>query len=211
MSFTVLAPLQILSSIYPVAGVEINIAFTLGEFGWITFGPGSENWEDIVDATQLNFAFAIPDIGRAFLNFQPSTADGNAGNIGASFLLTALDGLQAQLGVDMDLREKAPIGIGVAVHFDGDGFGVKFRAGVVIGDDAEIEMNILPHFGLGDIGHLFIDIAASIGDNVGLTISPYLRRGMGAGSLNAGLRFGTGNLDGGNWKIDVPVSFGFGF
>ena len=141
-------------SLYPVQGLEINLVIPTGLPEWY---PGESakagqalTYGQLLDSLRLQVNYAIPDIGKIFVSWIGGRADiidddlkdnvFNYGQIGASFLLTAVEGLQLQAGVSTYLfnsdnatdDQPASLAIGLAAHYASGDFGVKFRSAFVL-------------------------------------------------------------------------------
>ena len=169
-------------SIYPVQGLEFNIVAPIGGVGR---GPalasweaayGNKNTEDLfLGSLQLAAVYAIPDIGKVFLNILGPGEnifddDKNAhyGQFGLSFLLTAVEGFDAHLGFSTYLPGEVddhPLYLSLIANFNSGDFGLRFRSRFAInakwgdeyagyanvyGEDAmEIGADIQPYYNLG--------------------------------------------------------------
>jgi hypothetical protein len=139
-------------SVYPIEGLELNFVIPTGTGGWdddanvsMAFDDRELYLEDIFQYIRFQASYVIPDIGTIFFSWigpqmhdrNIHSVNGHSGNIGASFLLTAIDGLQVQAGFSTylakDSASNKPMLIGLAAHYEGDGFGVKFRSAFEIG------------------------------------------------------------------------------
>ena len=146
-------------SFYFVQGLEINLVIPTGLPEWYP-GEGDKagqalTYGQLLDSLRLQVNYAIPDIGKIFVSWiggrqdiiDDDLKDGvvNYGQIGGSFLLTAVEGLQLQIGVSTYLYnadnlgkfdngndQVAPLAIGLAAHFASGDFGVKFRSAFVL-------------------------------------------------------------------------------
>jgi len=256
-------------SVFPAPGVSINVVVPTGIPEYFSGRPSlagySLSWENVLDSLRLQSEIGIPDIGKIFISWiggrqnliDSDAAEGvvNYGQIGASFLLTAVDGLQAQLGLSTYLLNadntpddyNAPLAIGAAVHYVGGDWGIKFRSAFVLGTVAAfnttadtwkyrawvqghnfgtfsegtlVTFNVMPWFNAG-ILRAFFDIGADIGapkdaDDpiVYFWINPYIRKSIGPGAINAGIRV---EIDAPNPDDDpritfqIPVQFVFSF
>jgi len=127
-------------SIYPVQGLEVDITVPFGSNG---AGGKSVNFNDLFfGSLELAVVYGIPDIGKVFLNVQGPGEDifndvknDNYGRIGLSFQLTAVEGIEVQLGFATTIPGEVtdyPLNLGLIVNYTGDGFGVKFRSRVGI-------------------------------------------------------------------------------
>jgi len=145
-------------SIFPAPGVSINLVIPTGLPEWY---PGesakagaSLSWEELLDSLRLQSEIGIPDIGKVFISWiggrqnliNSDAAEGvvNYGQIGLSFLLTAVDGLQVQVGFSTFLLNADnlpddyanPLAIGLAAHYASGDFGIKFRSAFALGSVA---------------------------------------------------------------------------
>ena len=159
-------------SIYPADGLTFNIG--------IPFGNGDRKngdflARDVYLKSHINVVYAIPDIGTVRVSFQGAGGkdeDNNqyrsVGNIYGSFYLTAIDGINVDLGVGFGLpfeknaagdKTNPGLGVGLGLRYVGDGFGIKFRAGAALAGKTEnagveaksateIGVVILPYFDL---------------------------------------------------------------
>ena len=134
-------------SFYIVQGLEINFVIPTGLPEWY---PGdsanasqSLTYQQILGSLRLQMNYAIPDLGKVFFSYIGPRADfadkpNHYGQVGGSFLLTAIEGLQVQLGVTTYIEndEKThnaadqyyPILVGLGMHFAAGDWGVKLRA-----------------------------------------------------------------------------------
>lgn len=198
-----------------VDGLDINLVIPTGNMAWPQATQEKvENKvliEDMyVSGLRLQAGYNIPDIGKILFsyvgpgeNFSEQTEkQENFGQIGASFLLTAVDGLQAHLGFATYLTGSdvdSPIWLGAAAHYAGGDFGVKFRFGMEMGtgDDKSSYMtgNIMPWYNLGpltaylDIGLIskkFFDPKEESG--TAWFVTPYAKVPIAGGLFQFGLR-----------------------
>jgi len=226
-------------SIYPVQGLEVDITVPLGGTNNV-----SKNFNQVFfGSLELAVVYAIPDIGRVFLNvIGPGTDifddidDNNFGRIGLSFLLTAVPGIDVQVGFATTIPGKVedyPLNLGLIVNYNGEGFGVKFRSRFAINgkggygnsqtyvkDGVEIGANVQPWISLGpvtaylNLGFIMTDDGTGTDKAVTsqFVLNPYIRMGFGGGSLRFGVLFEDPNLDNDNdAKISVPLIFGYSF
>jgi len=135
-------------SFYIVQGLEINFVIPTGLPEWY---PGSSSnasqtltYQQILGSLRLQMNYAIPDLGKVYFSYigprEDFGNDGikNYGQIGGSFQLTAIEGLNVQLGVttylendknvDNSSGQYYPILVGLGMHFAAGDWGVKLRA-----------------------------------------------------------------------------------
>jgi len=155
-------------SVYPVSGLDVNLVVPFGATGWPQATDSkvkktSEINKLYTSGYRLQANFAIPDIGKVMFSYKGpynnnhfqnysgkyqdmAFSDDNPayGAFGLSFLLTAIDGLQANVGFATDNLvkelgddEKLPLYFGAGVFWNGGDFGVKFRAGVAMNNGYE--------------------------------------------------------------------------
>lgn len=241
-------------SVYPVQGVQLNLVLPTGgpAFNtWPRHEPGNVMREvDYKDMFPFGLIFSgtvsIPDIGRVMFSYigpknykEEETFNyedfNNYGNFGLSFLLTAVDGFQIQVGVATKIPRydniKYPIYTGIAAFYSGSDFGVKFRLGAAIngaatggndlfqgkeGDITVIHGSVMPYFNVAG-GRLNVDIGVSVnaGDStdIGWWISPYFT----LGPMVAGLQIYAVGGPGYNAtiatpdviKVTIPIMFTF--
>jgi len=220
--------------------------------------------EMFVNGLRLQINYAIQDIGKIHLtwmgandvagtglaavtNYSPSVNyDGDKtdqkfktkGMFGASFLLTAVDGLQANVGFSTAIvntdgagaNAKSPLNIGAGADYKHEsGFGVKGRLAYLMNvgfaDKSTLfHFSVMPYYDLGsalvclDIGFYFSDYdnKAKFGDDTAVPyfINPYVKVPLSGGYFNAGINIqGTGKTkatdDVVSWS--VPVLLGFNF
>jgi len=159
-------------SLYLVDGLEVNIVVPL---------PGtdnqSKNFQDVLGGSlQLAASYAIPQIGKLFLNVvgpgQNIFADytgitgkekiANYGRLGVSFLLTAIEGLDVQASFMTGLAgadENQPAALGLFANYSGGDFGVKFRSRLALNstggiysynkDTTEFAFDVQPWYNFG--------------------------------------------------------------
>ena len=224
-------------SLYPMDGLTINLVLPFGNGrndgtpnqynGWGGTGVG-----DIYSKFHLNIVYSIPDIGAVRITFQGTggLADNedyprktSVGNIFASFYLTAVEGLNADIGVAYGLPyENADsvegvngqgLGIGLGVRFTSGDFGIKFRAGAqlartsaagdeLVNQDTAIGVVILPYFSLHSM-RIYLNAGFGMtmpdeGDynRVDWFVNPYIRKSVSNFTLYAGLKI---------WSDGVPA------
>jgi hypothetical protein len=216
-------------TLYPVQGVQLNLVLPTG-------GPSVDKWprhgyENVKRKLSLEEMFpwglrfsgsvGIPDIGRVMFSYiGPANYDAQGGraaddydfygDVGLSFLLTALEGFQIQVGFSTKLAKyddiEFPFYVGAAAFYTGADFGVKFRVGAAIGcagsdnkgvtynggDMNVIHGSIMPYFSLGG-GRLNVDVGVTVNAKedvdpyIGFWINPYFT----FGPLVAGLQIYT--------------------
>ena len=134
-------------SFYIVQGLEINFVIPTGLPEWYPGAPSnagqSLTYQQILGSLRLQMSYALPDLGKLFFSYIGPRADfaskpNHYGQVGGSFLFTAVEGLQAQIGVSTYIEndEKIlnkndqyyPLMVGLALHFNSGDWGVKLRA-----------------------------------------------------------------------------------
>jgi hypothetical protein len=221
-------------SFYLVQGLDLNLVIPIGQWwDWprhqtsaITRDDnGIRMYEIYPGSLQLTAGYNIPDVGKVAFAFIGSGQDfsegdgfkvSNYGKIHLSFYSNSLvEGLAFQVGFATDLLKDvtAPISIGAAVHFNSGDFGVKFRLGVDIGQDAAapygggfvgswylrdlgedmfLTANVMPSYNT-PAGKICLDIGLSLyspkdGDAAnGFWLNPYLKKGLNGGYFQVGL------------------------
>jgi len=215
---------------------------------------GNRLLEDVLfGSLQLSTNFAIPDIGKIFFVIRGPgwDSDGNVrggssifaedygkakgenfGYTGLSFLVTAVEGLQAQLGAAMTIPDsdggEYPFNLGLAAHYVSGDFGIKFRSRFVFGagspasfnkDAVVIDADIMPWYNLGVL-RAFLNIGFSVTDSgaantdpvAALWVNPYIRVPLSGGEIRLGVWIEDPNLDvDDNATLKVPVMFTFSF
>jgi hypothetical protein len=243
-------------SLYPVDGLEVNLVVPFGGIA----ATGGQSWEgnytninfyDIFGGSlELAASFAIPQIGKAFFTligpngnnpatvqagnrvsiFDPDIDVDNYGTLGVGFLLTAVEGLDVQLGFATVLPGKVedyPSWLGLIANYTGGDWGVRFRSRLVLSgagdsktyvkDGSELGFDVQPWYNFGAFAaYLSIGMVStkgSSGDPVNqFILNPYIRASFGPGSIRLGVIFHDPNLDKDNdAKFSVPLVFGFSF
>jgi len=160
----------------------------------------------------------------------------NNGIFGLSALITAIEGIQIKVGGAILLNDESDniINAGLGVVYNGEGFGVKFRAGLQmqkdmngpivttkVGDgDMLITGSIMPFFAVGDNGQVLVDIGVtSWGGEMGWFVTPAYRLGIEGGAFKIGLQVWNNIQMGGNilisgsdfvrWNIPMLLAFNF--
>ena len=243
-------------SVFPIQGLEVDIVVPIGGTGKGS-GAGTgviNSWENnyadinfnklFFGSLQLAVVYAIPDIGKVFLNVLgpgndifDDIKDDNYGTIGLSFLLTAVPGIDVQVGFSTQIPgevKEYPTNLALIANYNGEGFGVRFRSRFVIGtkDFFEVGADVQPWINLGPVtAYLNIGFISTDGDGSGgadavaqFILNPYIRMGFGGGSLRLGVLFKDINLstDEGTHNgqpngtpnaptISVPLIFGYSF
>jgi hypothetical protein len=196
-----------------------------------------------MDFGKIQFAYiggvANNEKGSAVGNFGP--VKDNNGLFGLSAIITAIDGIAIQAGGSVALvKPKTSAGddigpvisAGLGVAYTGDGFGVKFRAGLVIQGDVEkggqqfITGNIMPFFAVGEKGQVLVDIGVTNDGTkkdpvpkLGWSVIPAYRLSMEGGAFKIGLQVynntsigGNASISGADWvRWNVPMLLAFNF
>jgi len=221
--------------------------------------------EMFIDGLRLQVNYAIQGIGKIHLtwmgpndvagtglgavtDYAPSTDyEGKKhdksgyktkGMFGASFLLTAVDGLQANVGFSTAIANtdtlgdsaKSPLNLGFGAAYSHEsGFGVKARGAYLMNvgfadKTTQFFISVKPSYNFGsatvfcDIGFVFDDYdnKAKFGDDTAVPywINPYVAVPISGGVFKAGLKIdGTGKTknvdDVVKWSIPMLLSFGF--
>jgi len=222
-------------SLYPADGLEVNLVVPLPGTN-----STSKNFGDVWGGSlQLMSSYAIPQIGKAFLTVQgpgrnifgDETVHNNYGVIGVGFLLTAVEGFDVQLGFATTLPGEVkdyPAFLGLIANYTGGEFGVRFRSrlvlsgsggnyGTYVKDGSELAFDVQPWYNFGAFtAYLSIGMVSTQGTTGDPTnqfiLNPYIRIGLGGGSIRLGVLFKDGNLDQDNdATIRVPLVFGYSF
>jgi len=235
-------------SIYPIQGLEVDIVVPIGGVGVGNSQNGMASWEPaygnknfnalFFGSLQLAVVYGIPDIGKVFLNVLgpgvdifDDVKDANFGTLGIAFQLTAVQGIDVQVGFSTTIPGEVsdyPSNIALIVNYNGEGFGVRFRSRFVLGsgsgptankDFFQTGVDVQPWINLGpltaylNIGFIMTDTGVANVDPVSqFILNPYIRMGFGGGSLRFGVLFKDPNLDADNdAQISVPLIFGYSF
>jgi hypothetical protein len=188
-------------SFFLVPGLDLNLVIPTGQpNGWPRHHDAAVKRKPELDTVypgslQLTVGYDIEDVGKiafAYIGSGQNILDEptDMGKLALSFYSGSLvDGLQFQLGASTDIWKDitAPIAVGAGVHFNAGDFGLKFRAGALIGleetvpgtdpapgptnapwylsgglgDSMFITANIMPSF-TTDIGKICLDIGFSM-------------------------------------------------
>jgi len=209
----------LLLSFYPIEGLDINLSLGKGE-KWLTDSASKAYDGKIPSDLALQINYNISDIGKITFVYQGAGRGGftykNAltdawgmsngleiadQQIGASFLLTAVENLQVKVGgsyITADPDGLAEAGLGV--DWNGDGFGARFRLGAILyqasGFDPVIAAGVYPYVKVGDNGEAAIDIAITQDGNCE---SPYKTLGWG---VTPSYKL---NIEGGHFAIGIKV------
>jgi hypothetical protein len=239
-------------SFYPMPGLDLNLVLPTGKIGWrqapraaaettrpITDpdGAGNEGKGMIpgrlrfsgnynLDFGKISFVYlgggCVNDKGTQFVSAQSD----NNGMFGLSALITAVEGVAIKVGGSVILTDPdMAISAGLAVAYTGEGFGVKFRAGLVMQGDADmfITANVMPFFGVGEKGQVLVDIGvtnyAAKDPALGWYVTPAYRLSMEGGAFKIGLQLFNNVNSGGNigisgadyvkWNIPMLLAFNF--
>ena len=241
-------------SVYPVPGVDINLVIPTGAVNsWpLDNDKTGLTWKTVPAALRLQSGIGIPDIGKIFISYQGPSQNGaytwgdkpdgaSFGNVGVSFYFTMIEGLAIQAGFATDLvgsdGPNRPIHLGLAAHYTGGDWGVKFRLGTqisAIGPSYQYQpvnqnanlpegnyfaFNVMPWYNLGFMTGYF-DIGAEIsipdgGDaDIYFWLNPYVRKSIGPGALRAGIMVGIDPPPGdgdAHITFQIPVQFVYSF
>ncbi|MCL1931980.1 MAG: hypothetical protein FWF55_09190 [Treponema sp.] len=254
-------------SIYPVQGLEFNLVVPIGGVGVGNGVNGLASWEPtygnkplddlFLGSLQLAAVYAIPDIGRVFLNllgpgeniFDPNDIGGDSetdnklknphyGRFGLAFLLTAVEGLDVQLGLSTFIpgeAEDQPLAFSLIANYNSGDFGLRFRSRFFINSAAapgqgynfgnyeedafQVGADIQPFYNLGVLkAFLNIGFISHTPGNKDLDptnqfiLNPYIRKGVGPGDIRIGLLLKDPNLDNDNdMQVSIPVQFTYSF
>ena len=153
---------------------------------------------------QLSANYRIPDIGTAFFSYVGSGKSfeqiddpyekAGFGRIGISFMLTAIQGLRAQLGLSFDPAIHGPAvpwRIGFGLHWNSGNFGIKTRGAICFNTDGTGEdigpavkdggvywtFNIMPHYTLKNTSFYcdFVFDMNTKNEYLSWFITPYVR------------------------------------
>jgi len=166
--------------------------------------------------------------GPAWLGYGAGAIDpDNNGLFGLSALITAIEGIQIKVGGSVVLNTDSDmlINAGLGVVYNGDGFGVKFRAGLFTQGEREMFLtaNIMPFFAVGENGQVLIDIGITNDGEadpaLGWSVTPAYRLGIDGGAFKIGLQVYNNVNSGGNigisgadyvkWNIPMLLAFNF--
>ena len=242
-------------SFYPMPGLDINLVLPTGGINWPQATKAQvdkDQWISDSDAKndgmlpgRLRFSANYSlDFGKISLVYIGGVAAKEKGTAGAGFLdvdnnglfglsalITAIESIQIKVGGSFGLNTDADmlINAGLGVAWNGDGFGVKFRAGLVTQGDAGmfITGNIMPFFSVGENGQVLIDIGVTndgFGANkddakMGWYVTPVYRLGIDGGAFKIGIQVYNNIKMGGNieitgaeyvkWNIPMLLAFNF--
>jgi hypothetical protein len=233
-------------SFYPIPGLDLNLVLPTGGVNWPQATNDQVGKNQLIsgdggmlpDRLRFQAGYSL-DFGRIQLAYNGagvvaekglsgygSLGVDNNGQFGLSFLVTAIEGMQILVGGSMILVDPDMlISAGVGVVWNGDGFGVKFRAGMQMQGDADmfITANVLPFFAVGEKGQVLIDIGVTNDGNkdpgLGWSVTPAYRLGIDGGAFKIGLQIYNNVNSGGNQRIsgadyvkwNVPMLLAFNF
>jgi hypothetical protein len=242
-----------------VEALEVNLVIPTGAVNSWPLDNWSTKitWEAFFPSLRLQVNYSIPGFGRIYFSWIGPAQNNNVpfedigdgqsfGNIAASLLITAVEGLPIQVGFATDIvngenTTNRPLHVGLAAHYTGGDWGVKFRFGSqwggmgansfwgatyqyqpVNGNNACVKgnamtFNVMPWFNLS-VMRVFVDLGAYItmpdqGDGIfGFWVNPYIRKSFGSGALNAGIRIENNGTDVDSaTTFSVPLQFTYSF
>jgi len=241
-------------SVYPIQGLDFNLVFPTGGVNWPQANVGQvEKNQPITNTSSKSYDGMIPgrlrfsgnfglDFGKISFVYLGGTgvsekgtagygtiAKDNNGLVGLSFLLTAIDSIQIKVGGSAILTDPdILISAGLGVAWSGDGFGVKFRAGMMMQGDTKMFLtaDVLPYFNVGEKGQILVDIQISQDGNkksptptLGWGVTPAYRLGIDGGAFKIGIQVYNNINAGGNcmitgadyikWNVPMLLSFNF--
>ncbi|MDR0464654.1 MAG: hypothetical protein LBG94_05995 [Treponema sp.] len=162
-------------SLFPVDGMRINFVFPMFGGTWTAWPNGGGTRDDgakgakkagdqILEDFQINFRYAIEEVGVASLSFvaRGGLADGadksaRAGDLYAQFYLNSITGIKVDFGLvyglpwknEQDKENDGFLGIGLGAIYSADPFEIKFRAMVRVGGkNSDVDLNDLVTVGL---------------------------------------------------------------
>jgi hypothetical protein len=255
-------------SFYLVDGLDINLALETGGVNWpqasnaqvgkdepITDSKAAKdgNYSDGVLPGRLlltaNYSLDFGKIsfvykGAGITNEKGSVVGfdiegDNGGTVGASVLITAIDGIQIKAGGSIILNNNLDklINAGLGATWQGEGFGVNARFGYITQGEKNstgeahnfITVNVMPFFNVGS-GQVLVDVGITNdskkatnykGDetHLGWSVTPIYRLPIDGGAFKVGLQLFSNVKMGGNveitgqeyvkWSIPMSLSFGF--
>jgi len=232
-------------SFYPVQGLELNLVLPTGGIGWrqdpdwkieqkvpLT-GEGGLLPERLTlqgsysfDAGTVQFAYrGKKNVSEKGTQIFSASGDNN-GLVGLSFILKAIENMQILVGGSIILDDPDMIiNAGLGFVYNGDGFGVKARAALVMCGDQDmfITGSVMPFFAVGEKGQVLVDIGvtnwAKKDPALGWFLTPAYRLGLDGGAFKIGIQVFSNIDDGGNitisgndWvKFRVPMLLSFNF
>jgi len=240
-----------------VDGLNLNLVLPTGSRTWPREGPArvteTRNLDELIAGFRLHGTFAIPGAGTlqltynapgGIMNDTPGQVDRTTwedattfGQVGLSFLLTALDFGNLLFGgavvipdSDGDLDAHAGLGLDMPALVPGL-MGLRFRAGMRIptadGVDPLLTANLMPVVSLGPGSLMFdIGVTARFADefdaeaDLGWSVKPVYRLPLASGAFSIGLHVWSGTNMGGNQTdltgnndihINIPMLLRFSF
>jgi len=197
--------------------IELVANYSL-DFGKISFVyKGASITAEKGDALGHQFKLPGAGVGGTDLEYgEFYIEDNNSGTVGASVLVTAIDGVQIKAGGSIILNDKLDniINAGLGATWAGEGFGVNARFGFItqgkkggaFNKDGEavahnfITLNVMPIINVGDSGQLLIDIGITNdnsyylnyegkdGSGLGWSVTPAYRLSLPGGAFKVGLQ-----------------------
>jgi hypothetical protein len=213
-------------SFFPVDGLRINFVLPM-EDGFEEISAGFAPFH-------FNLNYDFESIGLLNLSFQgrggletDSPANVSVGDIYLSFFLSALDGMDVDLGFRFSLPaendDTKGMALGLGFTFAADDFNFKLRAGANFGGKRDggntdlptiIGFNILPSYRIGVLtANLYAGFGIELDDGdtvMDWFVNPYIS--MPAGSLRfyAGVQVWQRNItDGSDTPVNFSIPFGF--
>jgi hypothetical protein len=234
-------------SFYPMPGFDLNVVLPTGGVNWPQATSEQVGKAQLISGDGgmlpgrilLNGGYSL-DFGRIAFTYQGKdyvtekglsgygslgAYDDLNGRFGLSLLFTALEGIDILVGGSVVLATDMLISGGVGVVYNGDGFGVKVRAGLQMQGDADmfITANIMPFLAVGEKGQFLFDIQITNDGNkdpgMGWAITPAYRLGIDGGAFKIGLQVYSNINSGGNSRIsgadyvkwNIPMLLAFNF
>jgi len=210
-------------SIYPIEMIDVNIVLPFDVTSGYTY--------DVFRKMHVNAILKIENIGNATLSWEgkstgPAGLYQSVGSIYASFNLTAVENLNVDIGVGLDLPYKntldkdvdQPFTLGLGATYAAGDFGIKFKFGAKFLKDSDTDMGVglLPYYNFGAFtGYLNLGLGLSIPDGGGdgdidWFVNPYIKVPAGGPTFFVGLKLGGSRTYSGVQTIDnvhwaVPV------
>jgi hypothetical protein len=223
------------TNFYDIFGGSLELAASyaipqIGKLFLTLIGPNgnnpAKNYQDQPNNIPPDFQGATPTISI----FDPDIDVPNYGKLGLSFLLTAVEGLDVQLGFSTILPgevEDHPSWLGLIANYTGGDWGVRFRSRLVLSgaggkdnyvkDGSDFGFDVQPWYNFGTFSaYLSVGMVSTQGTTgdpvVQFVLNPYIKASFGPGSLRLGVVFHDPNLDKDNdARFRVPLIFGYSF
>jgi len=207
--------------IYPGAGVILAVTPVDGfYFGASVDMADKTVTEDVFRAIQVGAGYTIDGIGfvRAqYIGEGFSQVNGGSPQcMEVAFQITAVDGLNADIGATIALAENTAHTVDLAASYKLDSLDFLFRTAMALGGGADFALSQVTLSGSYalDFASIGLEVGAYnllVEDGMSLQFAPYIRKGYGNGYFRAGMKGTLPLAENANFAWEIPLRIEYWF